>query len=146
SGSSVFDSSGNANTGTINGATRVAGRFGQALSFDGSSNIVLVPDSNSLDLSTGMTLEAWVQPTAALNDWKAILQKQVDAFFLNANTSSNHPGVGGTFNGACCTVVQGTSALPLNQWTHVAGTYDGAQLRLYINGVQVASQARTGSL
>jgi hypothetical protein len=63
-----------------------------------------------------------------------------------ANTASNRPGAGGTFDGACCTILNGSTALPANQWTHLAGTYDGAQLRLYLDGVQVASQARTGTL
>ena len=42
---------------------RAAGKFGNALSFNGTNASVTVPDSNSLDLTTGMTLEAWVKPT-----------------------------------------------------------------------------------
>jgi hypothetical protein len=34
----------------------------------------------------------------------------------------------------------------VNVWTHVALTYDGSQLRLYVNGVQVASKARAGAI
>jgi hypothetical protein len=60
SGTSVTDASGNGNTGTITGATRIAsGKYGGALSFNGSSNRVRINDSNSLDLTAGMTLEAW---------------------------------------------------------------------------------------
>ena len=40
----------------------------------------------------------------------------------------------------------GTANLANNTWTHLATTYDGATLRLYVNGVQVASKAQTGSL
>ena len=36
--------------------------------------------------------------------------------------------------------------LPLNTWTHLAATYDGATLRFYVNGVQVSSLAQTGSI
>ena len=42
-----------------------AGKYGNALTFNGTNAIVTVPDANSLDLTTGMTLEAWVRPTAA---------------------------------------------------------------------------------
>ena len=146
SGSILADSSGNANNGNITTAVFVAGHDGNALSFNGTDSLVVIPDSPSLHLTTAMTLEAWVKPSVALNNWKAILQKEVDAYFLNADTNLNTTGSGGTFNGVCCTVVQGTSGLPVNTWTHVASTYDGATLKLYVNGVLVSSQARTGSL
>jgi glucose/arabinose dehydrogenase len=148
SGTNANDQSGNGNTGSLtSGAARTAsGKYGSAASFDGTDDVMVVPDANSLDLSSGMTLEAWVYPTTTLSNWKAILQKESDAYFLNGNTSNDKVGVGGTFAGSCCTVLESPGALPANQWTHVAGTYDGAQLRLYLNGTQVASQARTGSL
>jgi hypothetical protein len=34
----------------------------------------------------------------------------------------------------------------LNTWTHLAATYDGATMRLYVNSVPVASRARTGNI
>jgi hypothetical protein len=40
----------------------------------------------------------------------------------------------------------GTAALGLNVWTHLAATYDGAMLRLYVNGALAGSTALTGSL
>ena len=36
--------------------------------------------------------------------------------------------------------------MPLNTWTHVAMTYNGAQMRLYVNGVLVGQRAQTGSI
>ena len=51
------------NHGTISGATRVTtGKFGGALQFDGVNDFVIVADNASLDLTKGMTIEAWVNP------------------------------------------------------------------------------------
>ena len=85
-------------------------------------------------------------PTVALDGWITILQKETDAYFLTASSGhANRPVSGGTFNGACCPAVAGTTVLAVNTWTHVAATYDGAQLRFYVNGAEVASTPVTGS-
>src|SRR6185503_2964227 len=48
--------------------------------------------------------------------------------------------------GATTVTVSGDTALTRNAWTHLAATYDGSSLRLYVNGVQVASVSRSNSL
>ena len=63
-GTTTGDTSGNGNTGTLNGPVRTtAGRFGSALDFDGVNDWVTVTDSASLRLTSGMTLEGWAYPT-----------------------------------------------------------------------------------
>jgi len=64
------------------------------------------------------------------------MQKEVDAYIFSASGggSGNQACQRGTFNGACCAQVAGNTALPVNVWTHLAATYDGSQLRLYVNG------------
>ena len=143
SGSTVADASGNGNNGTIANATWVAtGKYGGALSFNGSSSRVTVPDSASLHLSSAMTLEAWVDPATTTAAWRDVIYKGNDNYYLEGTSDqSGRPGGGGTFG-----TIYGTSALPVNTWTHLAVTYDKTTVRLYVNGTQVSTLAATGAI
>ena len=142
-GSLVADASGQGNHGTISGATRSAGRFGNGLTFNGTSSYVTVNDSNSLGLSTGYTLEAWVKPATIKSS--NILTKEITngaVYNLYAYEDADLPAA--SFNdGSGYRVTSGVNQLPINTWSHLVATYDRQFLRLYVNGVQVASRAFT---
>ena len=142
-GTTVADVSGNNNTGSITGATwTTAGKYGNALVFNGTSARVTVPNAPSLQLTTGMTLEAWVNPSVVTSAWRDVIYKDNDIYFLEAtSTNAGRPGGGGTFG-----ETYGTAALPVNTWTHLAVTYDRVMVRVYVNGVQVSSLAATGAI
>ncbi len=154
-GTTVMDSSGNTNRGTIGSAMwKANGKYGGALMFNGTSSFVTVNDSPSLHLSTGMTLEAWVNPVLANGTWSDVIYKgdnNNDNYFVEGSSPNNGSPVGGgtfgsgTFGITNLTTV-GTGALPTNQWSHVAATYNGTQLELYVNGVQISSQPQTGNI
>ena len=146
SGTTANDASPFANTGTVNGATGTAsGKFGRALSFDGSNDRVDVPDANSLDLGNAMTLEAWVKPTSNAGWRTAILKERGNNLVYGLYSSNGTKPAGETFTGAE-NGLAAPSALALNTWTHIATTYDGAALRLYVNGALAATKAITGTM
>ena len=149
-GTALNDSSGNGNNGVVTATTwsgaptaptwTTSGSTGSALVFDGHTSVE-VPDSTSLDLTAGMTLEAWTNPAASTYNSGPLVCKADGRYclYLNANT----PGVMISPGNA---EVDGLTQLAPNAWTHLAATYDGATLSLYVNGVAVATQAQTGAM
>jgi hypothetical protein len=141
SGTTTGDMSNNGNTASINGAAwTYPGKHGRALSFSGRST-VSVSDSSSLDLTNGMTLEAWTYPIVAVASWSTLIMKETFGSLIYSLQCTP----GGRLSVYITTVadglegIEGHSALPLNTWSHVAGTYDGARLRLYINGDEITN-------
>ena len=147
SGTTVGDASGTGNNGTTSNTTwSASGRYGGALSFNGTTSRVNVPNSSSLQLTSAMTLEAWVNPNATTSKWRDVIYKGNDNYYLEATSSnSSKPAGGGTFGGTNANVY-GAAAPTANTWSYLALTYDGTTLRLYVNGTLVGSQAKTGAI
>jgi hypothetical protein len=154
SGTSAINSANAAFNGTIRQALRVAGKFGGALSFDGVNDWVTVTDTaaSPLDLTTGLTIAAWVNPTS-LAGWDTVVLKERGAGLLSYALYAHDgaPDAGGFTAPAAYVRAGGTDAavrdsftLRLNTWTHLAATYDGVRQRLFINGVLVATHVQAG--
>ena len=149
SGATTTDGSGNGNTGTVDGASRTtAGRFGGGLRFDGVDDQVSVLDDDTLDLTNAMTLEAWVRPTSALAGWRTVALKEQtgDLVYGLYAASSGYAPSGHVYVGGDDKRVLAPGALAADAWSHLATTYDGTTLRLYVNGMQAAELALSGPL
>jgi hypothetical protein len=149
SGSTVTDASSSNNTGIFDGGVARAsnGKFGGALSFDGSGRVT-IPNDASLALTNGVTLEAWVNPSAVNSVWRDVVYKGNDNYYLMATSSRSPRPAAGVTRASTYSPVEafGTSTLPSNTWTHLAMTYDGTAVRLYVNGTQVSSTPASGAL
>ena len=116
------------------------------MQFNGSSALVTIPDAASLHLTTGMTLEAWVNPSTVNGNWRDVIYKGNDNYYLEATSTNASKPDAGLIAGGSYADAYGSAALTANTWTYLAETYDGATLRLYVNGTQVASTAHTGTI
>jgi Concanavalin A-like lectin/glucanases superfamily len=142
-GTTAEDATGDGHEGTVEGAEWAPGKYGEALKFDGEGDVVKVPNSPEFALTEGFTLEAWVRPESASNEWAPILAKEIGggkgaetlAWFLYEGGSVSNVPIGG--NGPAPGAEELAIAedpLPIDVWSHLALTYDGSQVRLYVDG------------
>jgi hypothetical protein len=132
-GSTVTDLSGGEHNGTVEGAEWARGRYGSSLKFDGE-DMVTVPASEDLDLTEAFTLEVWIKPEAE-GEYGHLFAKEDTAEEQTAYVITKHedrllaklgfPGV---------EEQSPSETLEIGPWQHVAATYDGGRVRLYIDG------------
>ncbi|MDP2691646.1 MAG: LamG-like jellyroll fold domain-containing protein [bacterium] len=142
----TVDSEGVNNGALGNGATFASGKEGQAFSFDGVNDFVGVGNNPSLNFTSTMSAEAWINPSAypvTPNVQAPIISKTLTYYFELSPAGKLLVYTYGTSPQAWFT---STSSVPLNTWSHVVVTYGGGQLKIYINGVLDISQARTGNI
>ena len=117
SGTTVADSSGTSNTGTVvNTAWTASGKYGSALTFNGTNALVTVPSSSSLQLTTGMTLEAWVNPSTVSSAWRDVIYKGNDNYYLEGTSDNgSRPAGGASFTDFDNQNAYAGSALPVTR-------------------------------
>ena len=93
-----------------------------------------------------MTLEAWVNPSTVNANWRDVIYKGNDNYYLEATSTNASKPDAGLIAGGTYADVYGTAVLPANTWSYLAETYDGSTVRLYVNGTQVGSVAHTGAI
>jgi hypothetical protein len=130
--------------------------FGQssALNFDGADDYISVPETPGILTGSNITFEAWIRPTAidrthplvnkgtSGNYFMVYLMADSDPF-MSMPPQLNIFAYNGSANG------QVFYTLPtswINQWHHVAATFNGSTLALYVDGVVVGSTPFGGSI
>jgi hypothetical protein len=139
SGTVGLDLSGNQNGGSVSNATWITGISGRGLDFNGTDARVLVADSALLNPTDAITVALWIAP----NSWAGVprlLQKgpgpdQYRLFVRDGNLRFSLAGVN----------LDAPAPLP-GFWYHVAGTYDGSMMKLFIDGQLVAQQTASVSM
>jgi hypothetical protein len=140
-GARLADRAGLGNHGTLSGATVAAGVIGESLSFDGVNDHVDVVGAPALDTAGGLTVSFWyladensgsiiAKPygTDGLRSWQFAFDATDLSFSSTDGTATHHD----------------TAAVPApGVWVHIAGTWDGATKRLFVNGTQVLEAARS---
>jgi hypothetical protein len=164
SGTEFADSSGKTNKGSCAGAGCPTmggdGKFATAAEFDGIDDQISISSSPSVNVTSAVTVEAWIYPKAMPNfsEGAGIVSKgnngndaryellTVATLPVGANAAffrlTNH-GTVDPVDGVTKPYIYGGN-MPLNAWSHVVGSYDGSVMSLYVNGIQVASQPATG--
>jgi len=144
-GTTAYDSSGNDNDGTIHGGSYTTGKFGKALSLDGNNDYVSVPDSNSLNITDAITIEAWVKRETSSNrygiwdDWKYSTNKKATLFRINTDGTLKFFV---SSNGISEDSSQTTDKVDTN-WHYVAVTFDSGNVKFYIDGSESLSDTLT---
>lgn len=151
-GNSVLDITSNSNDSVIEGNAIRLNFLGDALEFNGVDNFIEVADNNSLDLSNAITMTAWVKPT--LNANGTIFSKYYNSDgsvaygyeLLLGSDGLLQFSLDGITNADAVSHITHTTPLKADQYTHVAVTYDGSFMKIYLNGVLDNSLTASGTI
>jgi hypothetical protein len=140
----VGDGSGSGNDGSVSGAGWVVGgKYGSGLLFDGVDDVVTVPDDATLRIPVDITLEAWIN-TSSVTGHRHFVGKN----FYELSVDPSGGGFTTTFEFRTGDGWVGATSgdLTLGEWYHVAGTFDGSVIRLFVDGVEVETTAAGGTI
>lgn len=146
-GSTVTDANGGLN-GTQFGATWTSGRVGGALQFDGLNDYVEVPNSTHFQVTQAFSAAGWIKSSVWPTDtnWASVILRKGDANPCNWQVCVVAGKAAIVFDDYDTYGLFGGTTMSLNQWHHVAGTWDGVTARVYVNGVQDGSWSRAAPI
>jgi len=139
-GDTVIDSSGTGNDGTILAdAEIVDGKFGKAIKLNGSTQCVEIEDNDTLDLVDGVTMMCWFYWGGAGDGWQTFFSKGPmsgtnENYALFTNTGSGYFHFILTPKGARLNTDSPNGVTKKEEWQFVAATWDGNDLKIYLDG------------
>jgi len=152
------DGSGNLNDGTVNGASLTVDRFGNtdgAYLFDGSSSNISVNPITDLDNSAEITISVWAlitnsnsstsqylisrAPDTGSEHFSIRIDEQPSSYKFSGQISDNNTPASGVTSSV-------SSDIPQTDWHHVVLTYDGVDVKLYLDGVFQGASPYTGQI
>jgi len=140
----------NGNHGTLqNDATFAPGIVGQAFSFDGNGDFVMVPRAPNLDVGSQLTIDLWMKadPSNPLQCCQGLVTTD---FYELAIAGGGVPGallaLFTTDGGFAHSSRTGGVPISPGEWHHVAGVYDGSNIMMYVDGLLVAANPHTGAI
>ena len=155
SGKTLADAAGT-NPGTANGgltlgiAGALAGDPDTAVGLGSSSAYVSVPNAANLDFGGDFSVEAWAKPNVINGIGRAVVHKGAKTggnsswqYRLSVTSANQWRGTVFVGNSAITVTAPGSAT---TAWTHLVMTKAGTTLRLYVNGVQVASATVNGTV
>ena len=136
-----------------NGVAFAPGIRGQAFRFNGKGACIKIPHTPALDPTTQLTVEFWMNadPDNEMQNYQGLVTSDFYSVEISKgygrtmgvnfglSTTANAPipanGITGVDNFTHISDANGGGApVSAGEWHHVAGTYDGSQLRLYLDG------------
>ena len=146
-GNTSADTTGNGRTAALRNTTWTSsGRFGNALRFNGTTSLAQVADSDALDLSGAMTLEAWVRPDTTSGTATVLAKpRNRGGFAYGLELDAGKPA-GLAYVGSSTRRAVAGDAVQSGAWRFLAVTYDGSSLRTYLDGAQVAEVQASGTM
>jgi prepilin-type N-terminal cleavage/methylation domain-containing protein len=127
----------------------IVGKIGNALSFNGSSNNILVYDSVNLNFTTSMSVSAWIKwninPSTGAA-YATIVNKNGDSQYRLQHNATNSRFEFGIRTNAGDRYATSTTIPVVGVWYHLVGTWDGTLVKIYINGVLEQTVSRAGTI